>query len=388
MSWETPKLFPPGVSHNRRLNILPLADLLERFYIHEASEQLDRVFALLGMCYTSGHSVALPRPDDTKSWSTVIQEVVQHILGSSTKAIVEHTHDQVTITGRGSPIGKVQSVVSHEVANIRSYFSGPIHGQVDCEVHWGQASHLKDIAVGDILWQMEGARSPCLIRLCDDHVVIAAISVYVSTFTMLWDSGGLRTHVYGDFVNNLSSRHRRITLVWNMRPPQEASRHAFRVGTQSHDRAHPCNELRILHLARIFDDLNDRDNLMTLFHSGHFEGTSRHAHLLRLTCSHWDSYQWLRWYIETLRWALHVLSSENPWSAEVHDGLFQYWEDEGSLAYDMFEIDSLLSTRSKQMRDSIVHRPYAVAVNTDTRWDFSEHRHMTFISALCPRAGS
>jgi hypothetical protein len=87
------------------------------------------------MCYTSGHSVALPRLDYTKSWSTVIQEVVQHILGSSTKATVDHFYDQVIITGRGLPIGKVHSVVSHEVANIRSYFSGPIHGQVDCEVH-------------------------------------------------------------------------------------------------------------------------------------------------------------------------------------------------------------------------------------------------------------
>jgi hypothetical protein len=190
---------------------------------------------------------------------------------------------------------------------------------------------------------MEGAHSPCLIRFGDDHVVIVAISVYVSTFTMFWGSRGLKTHVHGDFVNSLSSRHRRVR---NMRPPQEASHHAFRVGTQSHDRAHPCNELRILNFARIFDDLNDRDNLMTLFYSGHFDGTSRYAHLMRLTCSHWDSYQWLRWYIETLRWALHVLSSENPWSAEVHDGLFLYWEDEDSLAYDIFEIDSLLSTRS------------------------------------------
>jgi hypothetical protein len=382
MLWETPQL-QLDASDSRRLDILPLADLLENFYMYNASEQLDRVFALLGICRMTNLSIALPQPDYTKDWFTVMNEVVRHILGSSTKTTAGCSDDQVIITGRGWPIGQFKASKSiHGVRRIdpvmRSCFSGPVHGQVDCRVRWGQGSRLKNIAPGDILWQMDGAPSPCVIRFCDDHFVIVVISEYISNLILDWGSEHIEMQVH-DVMNPFPNRHKRITLVWNLRVPhREFDQHPFRDRTELHKNA---NERRLLDCALIFDHFNDRDELCQILKSDHLRHTSRHANLLRLACSQWSSYQWLKKYIAFLHWALYALSLEEP---TVGEDLLLYWKEEGSLPYGILEIESLLAAQSEQQQsfpNSELHRP-----PIDARWDFGEHKHSAFVAAIDHRA--
>jgi hypothetical protein len=87
MDWEAPQYADPeDPSPVSRLNIMSLGQLLDRLHLHKATDQRDKVFALLGICGAADHPTDPPLPDYTQSWSSIFQDVILYLLRPQVKA--------------------------------------------------------------------------------------------------------------------------------------------------------------------------------------------------------------------------------------------------------------------------------------------------------------
>jgi hypothetical protein len=87
MDWEAPQYADPEDPRPvSRLNIMSLGQLLDRLHLHKATDQRDKVFALLGICGAADHPTDPPLPDYTQSWSSIFQDVILYLLGPQVKA--------------------------------------------------------------------------------------------------------------------------------------------------------------------------------------------------------------------------------------------------------------------------------------------------------------
>jgi hypothetical protein len=158
MGWEAPQSAnseePSSVS---RLNIMSLGQLLDRLHLHKATDQRDKVFALLGICGAADHITDPPLPDYTRSWSSVFQDVISYLLGPQVKATTWDNLETAMISGPGFTLGQVTSVQA-SAASIRPTSSW---GRWTADVQPGTS--CKEVMVGDILWQMDGATFPCIV---------------------------------------------------------------------------------------------------------------------------------------------------------------------------------------------------------------------------------
>lgn len=62
------------------LCVAPLAELLERFHQHSATDVRDKIYALLGLS-SDLQNTSVMQADYTKSWSALLEDVIKHYLG-------------------------------------------------------------------------------------------------------------------------------------------------------------------------------------------------------------------------------------------------------------------------------------------------------------------
>ena len=156
------------------LDIRPLGELIDMFHTYEATESVDKVYALLGMSSDDPISRGLV-PNYGLLWENLFEDLVKFLL--SKQAYVKAWTDGATIKSKGRILGQVCSVETHNRIRVKLRFKGmpdylPIYSL------WPYQPSAKKIRKGDKICLLQGAPQPLLIRQRKDYFSIIRIVAY------------------------------------------------------------------------------------------------------------------------------------------------------------------------------------------------------------------
>ncbi|KAF5699263.1 ACB 4-hydroxyacetophenone monooxygenase [Fusarium mundagurra] len=251
-----------GKSDRFSLDIFPLAQLVDMFHGHQASDRRDKIYALLGMCSDDPRVSGLLVNYDI-SWATLFKQLVNSILSDASYVDTWDNRELAVIRIKGCVLDAV-SEVSRNTDD---------EGKQKVGIHWkyeslnkGEFSYInfrhsaEAVMAGDVICLLQGATLPTIIRNCKDYwkiitiaapleiaaplpedpkalgsndlledLLLARIRTFPHDFLLIWDwnvgpdesQGGDN---YEDLVNHLTSespRHGlkneldRIARFWN-----------------------------------------------------------------------------------------------------------------------------------------------------------------------------
>lgn len=384
------------------LGIAPLTELLETFHTWKSSDQRDKIYALLGL--SSDNAVSNLRPDYTKSWKVVFQEVISWILVSPSFIDTWEEREQAIITIYGSPLGTVQSANVTEgwiLVTFRALTTDGVPWIIALDV---PSNWCKNIRKGDVLFLFENRQHPSIVRFCHDHFDIILVSLSASRPRFIpaplskipksqppllprsqpvppstsqcvantyskWtvvprdyteDNPEACARLWDGVLKSVPRSLRKLILVWDwsLGDDQHAKDHkplmqAWENETSPNDcYTFPYKQHlpRISMAARIFEDLEDEASLFQVVHEtslpSHSDSPAQgHLALLRHVCRHWNSYGWLKQYLEKVKWCLWIAKRQQFSTSHFGwvESLSAYWLEEGRLRYDIMEMISLAS---------------------------------------------
>jgi hypothetical protein len=336
------------------LDFLPLSELRELFHTRKASDQRDKVFALLSISHTIISYCPPPQPDYTMGWSTVFQQTVNHLLGPLVAVTTWDSEIHALIAGRGRPFGRVTDRRDGFVRVESRSLPGPPNAVCSCDISWRDGIYCKDIEIGDILWQTERGNHFSIIRFCRDHFDVIMVHVEVKGFIY-----NANKHDYDGAVilpgNQLQSSrwggYRKALLVWDWLPISQQNPERHCVFFQEHEGDLTVNEShlsRISDCARIFDDLRDHETLSvltsTILELQDGSKMSAHSRLLKAVCSHWPTYEWIKSCVEETRWCLWKLKAVPYQQVDSYASVVRYWSEGNCLSWDAIDIAALDQT--------------------------------------------
>ncbi|RBR24704.1 uncharacterized protein FIESC28_02477 [Fusarium coffeatum] len=162
------------------LNICRLAQLVDMYRNRQASDNRDRIYALLGMSSDDPGTSGLLADYDI-SWAKLFKQLVNSILGS----VPVNTWDDkavAVIRGKGCVLGQVESVDANIDQNgkqrLKVRRDSPF-GLGTNKSHWRLEVSAEPVEAGDVVCLLQGATLPTIIRIHNDYwniIVIAAAS--------------------------------------------------------------------------------------------------------------------------------------------------------------------------------------------------------------------
>jgi hypothetical protein len=199
---------------------LALTELLDTFHNHAATDPRDKVYALLGLIANTGGPLRI-KADYTKSWATLLHEVITQILGADVFVYTMGEKEQAVISGPGCPLG---IITKHAETGAHSFRSPIFHGIIAQEITWtaslSESHRAKAVFTGDILCLLKGSHWPSVVRPCGDHFDIIVVAhpppplVFLEGSTTAHDTG-IQTLTWKKFVECVSSFPRQFELVWD-----------------------------------------------------------------------------------------------------------------------------------------------------------------------------
>lgn len=157
------------------LNIRTLSELIDMYHAREATNRLDKLYALLGMSTENPNELNLV-PNYEKPWGDVFRTFIELSISSQLSVKTWDDVEVAIIESKGLFLGKVTSLAE-------SNFTAD--GRQRVEITWitDEKSHLtfqpsaKPIQVGDGICLLEGATRPTIIRPCNGFLVIIMSAV-------------------------------------------------------------------------------------------------------------------------------------------------------------------------------------------------------------------
>ena len=320
-------------------NVLPLGDLLRLFQGHEATDKRDKIYALLGLSSDNEVSPQL-RPDYTKSWSTLFQQVIEHVLGSSPLVKTDDDTEQAVIFESGSVLGTVSLGFQDQLFVKSPVFGGVFDHMYHWRASWNLPHHCGSIKDGDLLVFFQNARRPSVIRSCGDHFDIIMISLPTPPIVTValtpsrpdWEDFNLD---WADFAQGARRSLRNFYLIWDWTDSIGSVNHETLLD-QCDAPASVSLERRFTS-ARVLDDLFDLNNLRTLLANrtptNDSRGMEKHLILLDHTLVHWEDYVLMKHYFTVLQWCIWSLKAPTS-----KDYLLDYWHYAGPISADLYEI--------------------------------------------------
>ena len=206
----------PRTQERLSLNICSLGELVDMYHAHEATEPLDKVYALLGMCSDDLTTAGL-RPDYTIQWGELSQKLIKFLFGHNISVETSNNIQTAVIKTKGCVLGRVFSARSKNdlgnrqdveaVFKVRSMQSGTTR---DGNTHWTLRITSKSIQYGDIVCFLEGARKPTIIRVIENYSAII-ISTAAPPKHIRTGNGDIE---WAEFIKTASFT-RDFLLVWD-----------------------------------------------------------------------------------------------------------------------------------------------------------------------------
>ncbi|RAH62841.1 HET-domain-containing protein [Aspergillus piperis CBS 112811] len=159
---------------------LTIGELVGMYCFHDATEQHDKVYALLGLSADPMTPALTPNYDFP--WNKVFKQVTNHIFP---KCSVETwpESDIAIIRGMGWALGhicSVRHVSDFGQQKVKMYLNDTaqlVGYQSDWETDWELQTFAQFFEPGDIVFLLHGASRPSIIRLCRDHFRIITPAV-------------------------------------------------------------------------------------------------------------------------------------------------------------------------------------------------------------------
>jgi hypothetical protein len=363
-------------STDTSLSIAPLAELLERFHTHNATDRRDKVYALLGLCSDRTVYVSL-RPDYTKDWSVLFADAIRYFLGSEVKISTSNDTEEALITGPRYPLGTCRTRSDGKLILCAPHFHGMRSRDISWTVHFPLTGFDENIRSGDILCLMKGAVHPSLVRRCGDYIVVVKIALTRFPTVIIQECSARQDFVQDRLMSwlelsaNIGGPPRHFALVWDWSPGAETRQNHHRNLFEEiarNDEAFGKPPL-CFNTVRILEDLEDLDSLRSLLESTSTEtsGSSplvqRHFSMLRQLCNQWDAYKQPKIYVSQLRWSCWALSCSH--SQTALDPLTSFWQSRGFLGFDLLDITRMVGGNDKRSLQ-------ISATNRKQMWEFGE----------------
>jgi hypothetical protein len=346
--------------------IAPLGDLLDMFENHEATDERDKIYALLGLSSDNALTPDL-RPDYTKSWSTLFRQVASHILGSTAIISVVEGKSQAVISDFGCALAYVTACSSEEIVVESPGFGGFSILGSSCiwEARWHVPHERGRCRKGDILIYLQEARRPCIIRPCQDHFDMVIVSLPEPEDYEIVELSEEPKVIPLEFENGWASlirgtRHasRSFTLIWDWSTLSQHGDMSHVAQIESGSGSHPSRIQRCFNTARVLDDMINRNGLVDLLRhwpsSAGSTAEEKHRILLEHACANWEDYLEIKGYVADVRLCIWALNAPLNY-AYVHE----YWIHHGFIGPDLFDIMHLVETSPKGPAASTVgYEPY------------------------------
>ena len=104
------------------LNIRCLAELIDIFHTHKASDIRDKVYALLGMSSGDLEKAGL-RPNYQVPWEELFKDLIKFVLGNSISVQTWGDEEKALIQSKGCILGQVSSIKSNNRHNVNITFT-------------------------------------------------------------------------------------------------------------------------------------------------------------------------------------------------------------------------------------------------------------------------
>ena len=172
----------PSQSGTFSLQIRPLSELVEMYHTRKATENHDKVYALLGMA-SDGNANGKLLADYNISWQQLFTQLIHSFLSKEHSVATWHGREVAIIRGKGYLLGEVSSVAADstwedkQIVHItwRNEWSGH-SAKHERTSPWRIQSGAKAIQEGDLICLLQGAAKPTILRLLDDHIAIIRIA--------------------------------------------------------------------------------------------------------------------------------------------------------------------------------------------------------------------
>ncbi|KAB8253517.1 heterokaryon incompatibility protein-domain-containing protein [Aspergillus pseudonomiae] len=158
-------LFRPSYEIDSR-GTLTIGELLDMYHNHHATILHDKVYALLGLSVEDADKTDL-KPNYCLQWNDVFKKVAMHVFPVA------------VIKGRGWILGYVDSVeestskYGYQQINVNYNNTAHLLGYKDMwGTQWTLQASAESIQKGNIICLLQGAPSPIIIELCNDHFTV------------------------------------------------------------------------------------------------------------------------------------------------------------------------------------------------------------------------
>jgi hypothetical protein len=198
-------------SERESLDICSLAELLDMYHTHRATDRHDKVYALFGMSSDNLQAAGLA-PDYQIPWEDLSKKLIKYIIGEAASIDTWPDREMGVIRGKGSVIGLVSSATiledNNQALDIRFTTKAGHYLADRDEVRWSTwilKASANLVQVGDIVCLLQGASKPTIVRQCWAYFAVIMIAVnpkatlpkdlwsqYVHTFppndlVLVWD---------------------------------------------------------------------------------------------------------------------------------------------------------------------------------------------------------
>ncbi|KAK3896460.1 hypothetical protein C8A05DRAFT_20565, partial [Staphylotrichum tortipilum] len=188
------------------LSIRPLAELVDMFHTRKATERLDRVYALLGMC-TDDPGAASLLADYGASWETVFQKLVAFSLSNRMSVETWDGKEVAVISGKGCVLGEVSDVEGDTIT-----WKNTREGRSQS---FTPPASAKSIQQRDVICLLQGASRPTIIRLHSDYSAIIRIAV------PLMDDSDVPNTKWSEHRESITSFPDDFLLIWDWHTSRE-----------------------------------------------------------------------------------------------------------------------------------------------------------------------
>ncbi|KAK6600797.1 het domain protein [Botrytis cinerea] len=205
-------------SDNFSLDIRPLSELMETYYTREATDDRDKVYALLAMCSDSPTSAGL-LPDYTILWEQLFQQLVRFILCKEINVRFPQDRKEAIIRSKGCVLGWVNSV------EVDAPWNDTVKLDISCtdalkylertkkrRTTWNLPTVEKNVQRGDIVYLIQGVLKPTIIRFCKDY-----FSVIMIAASPKWPKG----------IGSKMTFPREFLLVWDLGESEKNPGHVY-----------------------------------------------------------------------------------------------------------------------------------------------------------------
>jgi len=202
------------------LTIRPLAELLDMFHAHEATERHDKLYALLGMSSDALNEAMLSH-DYKLPWKEVYHRVIEFLFGRGLSITTCEDTDYAKILSKGSIIGRICSFVPisgwGDTQRVKVLSKTPSGVQkVWC---WNLHTSAKPIQLGDLVYIQRAVSSPAIIRPYNGYFAVIIIAATPPVKVFPEDQGeGREAHkplLWSTFLDTVSIAIPNILLLWN-----------------------------------------------------------------------------------------------------------------------------------------------------------------------------